>query len=106
MEIHIHIEKKHIYMLIAILIVVFSTIFVFASHGDGTLLPNPVTGIHHFLQDIVRSDSLDSVDSDNNGFIDSSDNCEGDDVCEVNSIKLIPRASAPASPANTIWYQN
>jgi hypothetical protein len=88
-DIYIHIEKKHIYALITIFIIAFSTVYVFA--GAYSRFRDPVVGVSHYLQDIVKDDSFHSVDSDNNGFIDSSDACNGSATCSMNILKFNPQ---------------
>jgi len=84
MDINIHIEKKHFYILLALIVIGFSTMLVFAGHGDGEAYT--VSGMFHYLQDIVKGDSLVSVDADNNGAIDTADNCNASSVCMTNTL--------------------
>ena len=82
MKIEINIKRKHFYGIIVLLIVGF-----FIMYTIGTPVKKS-TGSHP-LQQIavgVGSNPLDSVDSDANGFIDNSDSCSGDSVCEANNL--------------------
>jgi hypothetical protein len=108
MDIHLHIEKKHFIVLLAIIILCFSAILVFGGHGDGNPGSWTVSGGFHYLQQIAKNDAKTSVDADNNGIIDSADACNnGDSVCDVATIVLAPQAADPGSPATgQIWLRS
>jgi len=86
LDIHLHIEKKYFYILLVLIVIGFSTMIVFAGHGDST--PYTVSGMFHYLQDVVKGDSLVSVDADNNGAVDSADNCNGSSVCIAKTLNI------------------
>jgi len=91
MKLEINIEKKHFYIIIALIVLGFSTMLVFAGHGDGTSYT--VSGMFHYLQDVVKGEgALEiSVDADNDGTIDNaedSENCNASSVCEANTLNV------------------
>jgi len=86
MKLEINIEKKHFYILLVLIVIGFSTVLVFAGHGDST--PYTVSGMFHYLQDIVKGDSLVSVDADNNGAVDTADNCNASSICSANALNV------------------
>jgi len=80
MDINIHIEKKHFYTILALIILGFSIMFVFAGHGDRIPPEWTVGGMYTFLQDVVSNDAKDSVDFNNNGVIDDAENLNASDT--------------------------
>jgi len=82
MKIEINIERKHLYGVIVLLTLGFFIMYTIST-------PIKKSTGSHPLQQIaigIGPNPLDSVDSDANGFIDNSDSCSGDSVCEVKNI--------------------
>lgn len=76
MEIRINIEKKHFYVLLGVILIGFGSIFVIAGQGDGNPATYTVGTVYHYLQDVVKDDAKNSVDSDNDGIIDRAEDAD------------------------------
>ncbi|MBN2457601.1 hypothetical protein JXB31_00545 [Candidatus Woesearchaeota archaeon] len=100
MKFEFNIQKKHLFALIVVVFlcssILFGTMLVSAAHGTGVPNTWTIDGAYHFLQDIVKGDTKTSVDLNNDGIIDDSEDaasCTGDNICEAINLKVSKNAS-------------